>query len=290
MNPLYTAQNCEPAYQLRWSLSLFAERPLPAQDCWLATLKSVVERDGVRILETHVRAPATWQFLLSTQPHVSPPEIVKSVKGRLQHTIRATTPQAFRRNFHLASLGEARREVVEEYVAGQLGHHRMADERARALLAEFQLAFADVDLSTPQNSAHGQYNYSLHLVLVNDGRWCDIDRRRLQTSRDMIVNAAKTKVHRLSRLSLLADHLHMTFGCPYESSPEEVALGYMNNIAYAHGMKPMFTASYYVGTIGNYDMNAVRFSRSVAPSTDAGSEESGKGWAPNGLERRQGST
>src|SRR5688500_3353227 len=130
MNPLYTAQNCEPAYQLRWSLSLFAERTLPPQDSSLATLKSVVEPDGVRILECRLLAPATWQFLLSTQPHVSPPEIVKSVKGRLQHAIRATTPQAFRRNFHLASVGEARREVVEEYIARQLGHHQMADERA----------------------------------------------------------------------------------------------------------------------------------------------------------------
>ncbi len=33
---------------------------------------------------------------------------------------------------------------------------------------------------------------------------------------------------------------------------------YMNNIAYAHGMKPLLYHSYYVGTFGTYDLDAIR--------------------------------
>ena len=32
----------------------------------------------------------------------------------------------------------------------------------------------------------------------------------------------------------------------------------MNNLALAHGMTALFEESYYVGTFGSYDLNAVR--------------------------------
>jgi hypothetical protein len=58
--------------------------------------------------------------------------------------------------------------------------------------------------------------------------------------------------------TLLPDHPHATLACGFEQSPEEVALGYMNNLAFAHGMKPLFCGSFYVGTFGQYDMGAIR--------------------------------
>ena len=57
---------------------------------------------------------------------------------------------------------------------------------------------------------------------------------------------------------MLADHIHLTLGMPYEIAPGDAALSYMNNIAFAHGMIRLFSSSYYVGTFGEYDMNAVR--------------------------------
>lgn len=185
--PLYTPTNCTPAYELRWSLALFATTDVGPAHCWLPQLKAVVEDDGVRILEQCSRPPHVLLFLVSTKPHVAPPHIVKSVKGRLQHLLHSSHPKVFRRNFSLSSVGEVRREVVEAYVARQLGHHP-----------------------------------------------------------------------RLSRAGILADHLHLTLGCRLDESPEDVALGYLNNLAYAHGMRPLFRYSYYVGTFGEYDMAAVR--------------------------------
>jgi len=256
-DPIYTAENCTPAYQLRWSLALFANSGLPRADSWYNRLKEATEADGVRVLNHHFKPPNARLFLLSTRPHVRPPDIIKSVKGRLQNLIQDTNPKAFRRNFSLNSIGDVRREVVEAYVADQLGHHRMAEARVQQQLEEFQLTFPDVNLSKPQFSAHGRYVYNLHLVLVHQDRWCEIRRDRLEATRDMIVKAARAKQHRLSRLALFADHLHVTMGCGYKESPEDVALGYLNNLAYAHGMKEVFRHGYYVGTFGEYDMGAV---------------------------------
>jgi len=203
MEPLYTPANCKPAYELRWSLALFAPGPLSLPENWLPLLKKVVENDGVRILEHHSRDPVVHLFLVSTKPHVAPPALVKSVKGRLQHLIRDRHPDAFRRNFSLTSVGEVRREVVEDYVANQLGHHRMADSRMQERLAKFQLTFPEVDLSQPQFSSHGRYLCNLHLVLVHDGRWMELDETRLTMTRDMLLKAAKRKGHRLSRIACL---------------------------------------------------------------------------------------
>jgi hypothetical protein len=54
----------------------------------------------------------------------------------------------------------------------------------------------------------------------------------------------------LSRVSLFADHLHITMGCNYNESPQEAALSYLNNLAYAHGMTEVYRNGYYLGTFG----------------------------------------
>jgi len=257
-NPLYTTDNCNPAYQLRWSLAVFPHAELPSTDSWLDALKSGTETDGVRVLECHRRAADVWQFLLSTLPAVAPPQIIKSVKGRLQNLVQQTHPKAFRRNFSLTSLGDANRTAVEQYVSNQLGHHRMADSRIAARLERYQVEFLDVDLSRPIVSSHGRYVYNLHLVLVHAERWRQASEAFLGATRDTVIKAARQKGHRLSRLAVLADHLHLSFGAPYERSPEEIALSYLNNLAYAHGMQAVYQFGYYVGTFGEYDMDAVR--------------------------------
>jgi REP element-mobilizing transposase RayT len=259
---LYTLHNVTPAFQLRWSLALFTTQQLPPLEVWLEPLKEVVQKDNVRILESKCLPPNVWLFLLTTTPSVSPSDCVKSVKGRLQHLIRSSSPSAFRRNFSLTSLGDASRNVIEEYVANQLGHHRIVDERVQQRLFRFQLVFPEVDLSQPLFSSHGRYVFNLHLVVVNSARWHEIREDVWATTRDMFVSAATRKGHRLSRLSIQPDHLHATLGCNLNELPQEVALSYMNNLAYAHGMKDVLQYSYYVGTFGEYDMQAVRRSLS----------------------------
>ncbi len=43
-----------------------------------------------------------------------------------------------------------------------------------------------------------------------------------------------------------------------DQSPQEIALAFLNNLAFALGQKPIWQPSYYVGTFSEYNMDAVR--------------------------------
>ena len=49
----------------------------------------------------------------------------------------------------------------------------------------------------------------------------------------------------------------MTLGCDITESPADVALGYLNNLAYVQGMKSVYQFGYYVGTFGEYDLGVM---------------------------------
>ena len=66
--PLYTAASCRIAYQLHWSLALFAKQPWPEKDAWWQPLRQAIEADGVRLLEFEPIPPTTGQFLVSSKP------------------------------------------------------------------------------------------------------------------------------------------------------------------------------------------------------------------------------
>jgi hypothetical protein len=157
----------------------------------------------------------------------------------------------------LMSIGDVRTDVVHRYVESQLAHHRMADDRVQDQLAKFQRQFSENNLDAVRRSAHGQYIYNLHLVLEHDRRWCEVHEENLAKTDLMIQRVAKAKGHLLSRVSLFADHLHVALGCVLAHSPEDVALSFLNNLAYAHGMTPLFSFGYYAGTFGPIDMGAI---------------------------------
>ncbi len=268
IEPLYTAANCKAAYQLNWSLSIFWKVTAPPETEWREPLTHACEPDGVRILEHRFTQADVSQFLLSTQPHVSPSETIRSVKGRLQYLVRGQLPKAFRRNYSIQSIGSANDEAVDRYVASQLEHHRMADSRVQQRLARKQHFDPSVDLSAARLSSYGQFIHSLHVVFVHQGRGVDVDEAALDRTLQMIQGVARKKAHLLSRASLLADHVHFTVGCDVADSSQDIALAYMNNLAFAHGMKPVFEFGFYVGSFGPYDLNAVR--RSLGQYTLSG--------------------
>ncbi len=257
LDPIYTPSNCKAAYQLRWSLALFPRQPLPKKEIWLKRLNEVSEPDQIRVLEHTRRENGTELLLVSTAPCVAPPAIVRSIKGRLQHLLRAEHPITWQRNFRLSSVGDASAERVEQYVAKQLSHHPLADPRTAEAMLQFQRQF-DTDITKVTNSAHGQYTVAIHLVLVHAERWRTAEPDFLRTTREAMLAVSQKKQHRLSRLAILPDHVHLTMAVDYVSSPETIALSYMNNVSYRHGMLPMWMNGFYVGTIGRYDMGAVR--------------------------------
>ncbi len=251
--PIYTIDTCKPAYQLNWALSLFWHVPV-ADVAWLSELQAATEADGVRVLEHRFVKPGVSQLLVSSRPEVAPHRVVWSVKGRLQHLVRREHPKAFRRNYALRSIGSASREAIERYIAGQVEHHPMADPRVQERLQVYQIHNPEVDLSAGRQNAHALYWYNLQVCFVNDGRWREIRHDVLAGMRDMIIRASGKKGHLLSRAGIVPDHVHLALGCNLDESPAEVALSYMNNLAYACGQKRVFAFGFYVGTFGEYDL------------------------------------
>lgn len=256
LQPLYTRDNCSFCAPLRWGLTVFWRDDITDAP-WSAELASALEPDGIRLLGHRLREPRVSQFSLSTLPYVTPLLLVNRVKGRLQYLVRAARPKALQRNYALRSFGSATREAVEGYVASQLTHHTMADERVQALLERFQVAHPEVDLSRPRSTAHAIYWYNLHVVLVHRERWAEIRETVLEQVRRMIEGVCRAKGYALSRAGILADHVHLALGCPLEAAPADVALAFLNNLAYVHGMKAVFQCGAYVGTFGEYHQGAV---------------------------------
>lgn len=258
MEPIYTPQNLKAAYQLNWSLSLFANSSLPSTESWREILKTATEADGVRILECQLIDSNVLQLLVSTQPAVSPSDIVRSVKGRLQYIIRAQLPKAFRRNYHIQSLGEANADILDQYMARQPNKHPMADTRAQALLEAFQFHDASVDLTKLIVGTYGRFLNSLHIVLENEENWNEIRERQLHRIRNMITATARKKKWMLARIGMLSNHAHILLGAYVTESPLSIACTLMNNVAYVYDMKPILKFSFYAGTFGGYDRGVIR--------------------------------
>jgi REP element-mobilizing transposase RayT len=225
---------------------------------WLSDLQARTIRDHVHTLDARILSDNVTQFLLSTKPSSSPPDIVKSVKGRLQTILRPVLKVDYRRNFRLTSVGDASIEVAENYVSNQLAHHRSSFATDATKFELLQYEDRSVELSDTINSAHGQYLLALHIVLVHAERFRISDLKFLGTTKDSILRHAAENQHRISRLAILPDHVHFTLGVGYSQSAFEIVLAYLNHVAAAHGGLKLWTDSFYVGTIGPYDMGAVR--------------------------------
>jgi REP element-mobilizing transposase RayT len=256
--PLYAPDNCRAAFELRWSLSVFWRAAAPSVGNWLDALREATDQDGVRVLEHRFVKANVSQFLLSTAPETAPASMVRSVKGRLQHLVRAQVPKAFRRNYGVRSIGKVRGEIIQGYVRSQTQRHAMADAQVQTRVNALSIAGLGVGLFEPQQNSHAQFCYNLHLVLVNRERGPELRPGILERRRERLVAIAAKKAHRVGNGQILADHLHVTLGWNLGESPRDVAIGYMNNLAYAEEMKSIFEFGFYAGTIGKYDLNAVR--------------------------------
>jgi REP element-mobilizing transposase RayT len=258
MNPIYTADNTNAAFQLNWSVALFGKTDLPDPKAWITELKVATEGDGVRILEHHQPSANVVHFLVSTTPVLCPSEIVRSVKGRLQYLVRDRLPKAFRRNYYIGSVGEANCDVLDQYIARQTSKHPMADPEIQERLERFQFHNPAVDLGAKRTGNYGQFVHSLQIVLRTADGWHEVRESVLAGKQKMILNAANKKNWLVSRIGILSDHMHLLLGVGNTESPQSVAISLLNNLAFVQEMKPVFRYSYYAGTFGGYDRGAIR--------------------------------
>ena len=258
--PLYLKDHVRPAYELRYSWAGWPSSPLPIRsESVLADLQPWWEDDGLRLLE-HRWCMELLQLTFSARPDVSPIFLAGRAKGRLQHALRKVVPDfgGFRRKVSVHSVGHNCREDVEAYVAAQVETATFVDARFRDMLQEFTTTRPEVDLAQPTESSHGRYWYNLHLVLVTDDRQRFVDPRSLSALHAGSLRIADKKGYKISRLSVMPDHLHVALRGNIEQSPGEIALAFQNNLAYAMGQVAIWAPSYYTGTFGEYDMWAIR--------------------------------
>lgn len=257
IEPIYHRENTQAAYQLNWSLSVFGQDTLPSPQSCINELRDSAARDQVRILEFRHYPPNVAQFLISSTPRIAPAQIVRSVKGRWQHLCRAIQPIAFRRNYRITSVGSSNADVLDQYVRKQPIRHRMADPRVQAMFEEIQFHDDRVDLTEIKRSSHGEYLYALHIVIESADDWHEIRPKVLAGYCSMLIKSCSKHAWRLYRIGLLANHLHIMVGPSVNDSPDDVALVFMNNMAYSQQMKPVLRFSYYTGSFGEYDRGAI---------------------------------
>ncbi len=256
IEPIYTPDNCTFAYQLRWGVTLFLREYVP-ESLWRTSLSQALESDDIRVLSHRSIDDKSVQFSLSSKPAHSPAFLIQRLNARLQYALRDHFPKAFRPHYSIRSFGTQDRAVIEAYVAKQPSKHRMTAERSQMLFEDLLYVDHNIDLSCMQKTSHGAYWFNLHVVLVNEGRWCDVCRERLEKTKRTILKWSIKKRLRLSRCAILADHMHLSFGCPMEMSPETIVLSLMNTVVWVYEMKPVLDFSAFIGTFGDYDQRAV---------------------------------
>jgi REP element-mobilizing transposase RayT len=195
----------------------------------------------------------------SVRPDVAPAVFVARVKGRLQHALRqAGVHVKLSRKVAMMTIGENHRVDMEEYIRSHAHKEAHGDPALAERFRPFTVGDPSVDLSAPSETTSGRYWYNLHLVIVSAERWRNGSPSWLGRIRDQSLRIAARKGHSLSQLSVVPDHVHMSLRGNIEHSPEQIALAFQNNLAYAVGQVRVWQDSYYAGTCGEYDMNAVR--------------------------------
>jgi len=276
--PLYNAHDQQPAFALRHTWSGWASkgdlRALP-ESSW-TDLVALWGKDGLRLLERAVQ-PDSALLTFSTTPAVSPVFLAARAKGRLQHAFRtgASEPVDFSRKVAVRCVGENTSESVLAYIHSQVRNEEFIDPRFAEFLEQFTVINSQVDLSQPAPTNSGRYWYNLHLVLVTDSRCRVIDEATLTLIRDGSFRVAEKKGHQIAALSVMPDHLHVALRANPEHSPEEVALAFQNNLAFMLGKGAIWRPGYYVGTFGEYNMNAIRRALRLESASPAG--QAGRG-------------
>jgi putative transposase len=260
---LYPGLNVEPAYQLRYTWCgwpSMGDLPALSSAGW-ESLTASWEEDGLRVLE---KSPTNKRVLItfSARPGVAPILLATRAKGRLQHAYRTLdgAPCKFSRKLSVRSVGDNCTEDVRRYIRQQVGEEPLLDPDLRALLTRFNVE-CDVDLGAATRTMSGRYWYNLHLVLVTSERYRIADEAGLTILRDQSFRIAKKKGYTIASLALMPDHLHVALRGNIEHSPHETALAFQNNLAHALDRGRVWQATYYVGTFGEYNMNAIRHGR-----------------------------
>lgn len=261
LEPIYTPDNTTSVHSLflGWAGHLLKSPDSNQLDQAIKACLPAWEKDGFTHLSSRQEGN-TIQVLCRTEPHVSPKLFGGRIKGRLQHAAHQLgQPVKFQRNLSVRSVGRNTRTTVEAYIDKQADKSDYVDPKFKGYLGEFTLCHPDTHLEEASASVRGQYWYNIHLVItVADRRVPVTQNENFRKLRDTCGRIAKKKGYILSRFSIMPDHIHLALRGIPAHSPEDIALGYLNNLSYVMGFNRCWSSEYYVGTFSEYTLGGLK--------------------------------
>ena len=257
----YRSDSLKAAFSLRWSWSGWPSEclfPELSEHDW-HKLSELWEQDGIRLLERKCTSDQ-WQVTVSTKPNVIPTQIVARLKGRIDHLCRSKgIPFKFSRKVSLRTLGNNTITDVRDYIRSQVVAAQFCDPDFATSLKQFTRIWNGEHAGqVPIEVASGRYWYHLHLVLVVDDRHRIRDLSYLGAIFESCQAIALDRGFMLDSISVLPDHVHLSLRGAIADSPEAIAMAYLNDSCRMLRANELWRPSYYVGSIGAYNMNAVR--------------------------------
>ncbi len=270
--PMYTPESVTPVARLRYDCTVWLSGGLAFPSCTLEVIRKTAplwQADGL-ILGEHSVDGDKVQILFTARHNVAPVVFAARIKGRLQHALRHNgTPVKFSRKVAFRCLGDNTSEVVTGYLRKQVSKEGFVDPRFEKRMQEFTIVRDDIDLSEPFATVRGRYWYNLHLVLVVDGRVQFKMTEPLAKLRDGCLRISTQKGYRLKSVAVMLEHIHLSLGGIPDHSPEDIALAFMNNLAWIMGRNRIWQDGYYVGTFSEYALRDLPSQRRKAVG-DAG--------------------
>jgi REP element-mobilizing transposase RayT len=259
--PIYTPENTRPVHKIRFDWTGWLKpgeefpKTLPKA---IDSCRHAWQADGLELIRWHTEDHRV-QCLFNSNIDTPPTLCSSRAKGRLQNELRKHgTPVKFSRRVGMRCLGDNTREIVARYLDKQVGKSDYVDPRFKDYLNQFTVADPEALLNSPQRTAHGEYWYNLHLVIVVQ------DRRNPMTRDETFKQVGQTcfKIarkhdHQIAELAIMPDHIHCSLRGNHEQSPQEIGLCFLNNLAYVLGYNRCWSEEFYVGTFSEYSVKAI---------------------------------
>lgn len=268
MNPHFKA--LEAAYQLHYYLYLKTHclKPTLADPRTRTLVDSVFDevcaREKYKMLERSIDENHL-RLLISLRPNHTVSEVVRKLKGNLQHRyLKEYSGKLLGKGYFARTSGKVSLERANDYLNRQVSHHGYQGGWTDAL------ELRNTNFRSPAFSfAHCVSILNYHLVLSTQERKPVFDEDIAPKLFDYICGIGIKHDFLVERISFLPDHVHMTFEGMPSVGVEDYARVIMNNTQfwmnkYFDGVLKntdawnVWEPTYYAGTIGEYTTAQVK--------------------------------
>lgn len=264
----YDPERLHIAFRIYYSVTIWPKTgsyfgQLPNMSVYAESL----EPDGMRLLE-HLNEGRQLKLLVSVKPELSPEFVVQRSKGRLSYLLRQMSGVRLSRKVSLRSIGSNRRNDVEQYISKQVIKEGFVDEKYCERLDAYTSKIPSYDFTKPSMNKRGAYWYDLHIVLVREYRQQFLRAFEFDEVRNSFLACLSENRLSLNSYSIMPDHLHTALRGRSSLSPLDIGCEIMNRTSGAFG-RALWQKGMYLGTFGEYDIEAIRQIISRKPTGQA---------------------